>query len=139
MLNKRVLLFAILILVFAFIVLVYINNNYKTINEINRFNSADITKISFQYNNPAIKGGKVENKEKIEKFMKYINSCVIVKKHDQTPVAGYYQMAVFFIGDKEVMRLTTYGKFIEIDDTQYEMVMNKLDIKKIDDFINSIK
>lgn len=54
-------------------------------------------------------------------------------------IAGYYQTAGFFIDDKEVLRIMTYENFIDINGTRYNMVKNKLSLKKIDDFINSIK
>lgn len=133
------LLFFTFILVFAAIIAVYLNTNYKRISGIGGLQSTDITKISFQYDNPSIKGGTVENKEKTQEFMQYINSCVIAKKWIQTPMAGYDQMAVFFISDKEVMRIMFYEDFIEINGIQYDMVKDKLSSEKIDSFIKSIK
>lgn len=137
--KKRVIFTALLLLVFIAGAAKYTSINYKRITEIGGFKSTDISRISFQYNNPAYKGGTVENKEKIEEFMNYINSCVFSKKPVQTPIAGYNQLAVLFIGEKEVTRITTYENFIEINGTQYNMVKNKLSLQKIDDFINSIK
>jgi len=137
--KKRIIFTFILLWVFIAGAVVYTSINYKRITQIGDFKSADISRISFQYNNPAYKGGTVENKGKIEEFMNYINNCVFSKKRVQTPIVGYNQLAVFFIGDKEVMRITTYENFIEINGTQYNMVKNKLSLEKIDDFINSIK
>ena len=71
--------------------------------------------------------------------MTYINRCDFTKKSIQTPMSGYYQMAVFYIGNMEVTRIMTYDKFIEINNIQYNMVKNKLSLQKIDDFIKSIK
>lgn len=132
-------LFVTLLLVFAIIITVYENTNYKRISKIVGFKGTDITKISFQYDNPSIKGGTVENKDKTQKFLQYINSCVVTKKWIQTPMTGYDQMAVFFIGDKEVMRIMFYEKIIEINGVQYDMVKDKLNSEKIDGFIKAIK
>ena len=41
-----------------------LNSNYKTIGEIGRFKAKDITKICFQYDNPSIIGGTVEEKKR---------------------------------------------------------------------------
>jgi len=138
-LKKRITIALILILVFIVGIMIYTNTNHKRISEIGGFQSTDITKISFQYNNPAIMGGTVEDKEKIEEFMNYISSCVFSKKRIQTPVVGYYQMAVFFAGENEVMSIMTYDNCIDINGIQYNMVKNKLSLEKIDNFINNIK
>lgn len=136
--KKRLFLSAMLFLVLIVIITVYICTSFKRITEIGSFQDTDITKIIFQYDNPAIKGRTVENKEKIKEFMKYINSCVVSKKWDQTPMTGYDQMAVLSIGDKEVMNILFYKNFIEINGIQYNMVKDKLSTEKIDDFIKSI-
>jgi hypothetical protein len=137
--KKRIIFAVILLLVFIAGAVVYTNINHKRIDEIGGFKITEITRISFQYNNPAVKGGTVENKEKIKEFMDYLSSCVFSKKLIQEPITGYYQTAVFFIDDKEVLRIMTYENFIDINGTGYNMVKNKLSLKKIDDFINSIK
>lgn len=137
--KKKILVPVIFLLAIIVIAIIYININHKRISEIGGFQVNDITKISFQYDNPAIKGGTVENKEKISEFMNYINSCVFTKKSTQTSMSGYYQLAVFFVGDKEAMSIMTYDKFIEIDGIQYNMIKNKLSLEKIDDFIKSVK
>lgn len=137
--KKRMTITGILLGILIAGFLVYTNMNCKTISEIGEIKVTDITRISFQYNNPAAEGGTVENKEKIEEFMSYFSSCVFSKKLIQEPITGYYQSAVLFIGDKEVLRIMTYENFIEINGTQYDMVKNKLSLKKINTFINSIK
>ncbi|MDV3428453.1 MAG: hypothetical protein LIR50_15775 [Bacillota bacterium] len=112
--------------------------SHKRISEIGKFQIKDITKISFQYNNPAAdRGGTVEDKEKIKEFMEYINNCVVAKKKIQTPMTGYNQMAGLYIGNKEAMSILFYNNFIEINGIQYNMVKNKLSSEKIDDFIKS--
>jgi hypothetical protein len=128
-----------LFLIFIVGVVIYKNTNEKRIEEIAGFQRTEVTKISFQYSNPAIKGGTVEDKERIKEFMNYIDSCVLLKKHPQTPINGYSQLAVFYIGDDRVMDIMTYGDFVDINGTQYDMVKNKLSIDKIDEFIKSIK
>lgn len=80
---------------------------------------------------------RFDNKKKIKEFMNYINGCVFSKKINQIPCTGYYQSAVFYIGEKQVMRISTYNDFIEINRIQYNMVKNKLSLEKIDDFIKS--
>lgn len=137
--KKRIAITVIFIFVFIVGIVIYTNTNHKRISEIGGFQSVNITKISFQYNNPAIKGRTVEDKEKIKEFMNYISSCVFSKKHIQTTMGGYYQMAVFFAGGNEVMRIMTYDNFIDINGIQYNMVKNKLSLEKIDNFINNIK
>jgi|GEM_PF-1846575 len=138
-LKKRISIAVILILVFIVGIVIYTNTNHKRISEIGGFQSTDITKISFQYSNPSIKGGTVEDKEKIKEFMNYISSCVFSKNRIQTTMVGYYQMALFFAGDNEVMRIMTYDNFVDINGIQYNMVKNKLSLEKIDNFINHIK
>jgi hypothetical protein len=135
----------VLFLAIILIAIMYINSNGRyqvndvtKISKIGGFKVNDITKISFSYDNPAIKGGTVENKVKINEFMNYINSCTFKKKSPQTPITGYYQLALFFIGDREVTRIMTYDKFIDINGIQYNMVKNKLSLVKIDDFIKSM-
>jgi hypothetical protein len=137
-LKKRIILtLALLLIVITGVV--YKNTNYKDIEEIVGFRSSEITKVSFQYNNPAIKGGTTEDKEKIKEFLHYMGSCVFSKKQVQTPVTGYYQMAVFTAGNNEVFRMSTYDNFIDINGTQYNMKKNKLSLDKIDDFIKTLK
>ncbi|WP_055666170.1 hypothetical protein [Desnuesiella massiliensis] len=135
--KKRILVSVVLLLALIIFAIMYINSNHKRISEIGGFQANDITKISFQYNNPAIKGGTVENKENINEFMNYINSCVFTKKLTQTLMAGYYQSVILFIGDNKVMSIMTYENFIDINGIQYNMVKNKLSLEKIDDFIKS--
>ena len=139
--KKKIVLFAILLLVVTIIIAVIVNTNiiFKRINVIGGFQVTDITKIGFQYDNPAAnKGVNVENKEKIQEFMKYINSCILIQR---IPIGmtGYNQSAVFYIGDNIIMRVTFYDDFIEINGAQYNMVKDKLSSKKIDEFIKSIQ
>lgn len=136
--RKRIFLIAILLLI-SIIAAIYMKHDYKRINEIGGFKSSDVTKIAFQYDNPANKGGTVEDKEKIQVFMSYLNSCTLAKKRIQTPMDGYYQLVVLFKGKDEIMRIMTYENFIEINEVQYSMVKNKLSLEKIDDCIKSLR
>lgn len=70
--------------------------------------------------------------------MKYINSCIVIQRIP-IQITGYNQSAVFYIGDKVVMRIMFYDDFIEINGAQYNMVKGKLSSKKIDDFVKSIQ
>jgi len=137
-LKKRITIIVILVLVFIIGIVIYTKTNYKRISDIGGFQNTDITKILFQYNNGSIKAGTIENKEKIGEFMSYINNCVFSKKLFQTSITGYYQMLVFHVGDKEVMRIMAYDNFMDINGIQYNMVKNKLSLKKIDNLINNI-
>ena len=138
--KKKAVLFAILLLVVTIIIAVIVNSNiiFKRINDIGGFQVTDITKIDFQYNNPSVKGGNVENKEKVQEFMKYINSCILVQR---IPIGmtGYNQSAVFYIGDNIIMRVMFYDDFIEINGAQYNMVKDKLSSEKVDEFVKSIQ
>lgn len=115
----------------------YTTISHKRISEIGKFQIKDITKISFQYNNPADRGGTVEDKEKIKDFLEYIDNCVVSRKRVQTPMTGYNQMAELYIGNKEAVRIMFYDNFIEINGIQYNMLKNKLSSDKIDEFIKS--
>lgn len=116
----------------------YTTISHKRISEIGEFQIKDITKISFQYNNPAAdRGGTVEDKEKIKDFLEYIDNCVVAKKRVQTPMTGYNQMAGLYIGNKKAVSISFYDNFIEINGIQYNMLKNKLSSEKIDDFIKS--
>jgi hypothetical protein len=134
-LKRKLFLFAMLLLAFIVIITVYVNTNCKKISSIVGFQGNDITRISSVYDNPGIKGGTVENKEKIKELMKYINSCVVIKKLIQTPITGYSPMFIFLIGDKQVMNMTVYDNCIEINGIQYNMVKDKISLQKIIDFI----
>lgn len=137
--KRKMLIFVILLLVVILTAAIYIRLSCKRIDEIGRFKIDDITKISFQYDNVSIKGGTVEDKEKISAFMKYVCSCVLTKKLIQPKITGYYQAITFYAGDKKAMCILTYDNFIDINGIKYKMVRNKLDLKRIDNFINSIK
>lgn len=137
-LKRRILIFASIIIFIIGCIIGNRYNNGKTISEIGGFKADDVTKISFQYDNPAIKGRTVEDREEINKFMNYINSYRFSKKTDQIPIVGYCKMVTFYISDKEVTSIIDYDKFIDINGTQYNMVKNKLSLQKSDDFIKSI-
>jgi hypothetical protein len=149
-LKKRIIAAAIFILAVLVGIVIYINanhkrisetENYKTTNisEIGGFHIDDITKISFQYGNPAMEGVTVENKEKIKEFLKYINSCRFKKITDQILTTGYYQNIVFFADDKQVMDIMTDDSFITINGTYYKMVENNITLEGIDNFVKSTK
>lgn len=116
-------------------------DDYKTANisEIGGFHIDDITKISFQYDNPAMKGVTVENKDKIKEFLKYINSCRFKKVTDQILTTGYYQYIVLFADDKRVMDITTHDDFVTINGTDYKMVESNVSLEGIDNFVKSAK
>lgn len=137
--KRKMFIFVIPLLAVILIAAIYIRLSYKRIDEIGRFKTNDITKISFQYDNTSIKGGIVEDKEKISAFMKYVCSCILTKKLIQPKITGYYQSITFYVGDKEAMCILTYDNFIDINGIKYKMVRNKLDLRRIDNFINSIK
>ncbi|MDF2885328.1 MAG: cell wall-binding protein [Clostridiaceae bacterium] len=149
-LKKRIIAAAIFILAVLVGSIIYINvthkriietEEYKTANitEIGEFQITDITKISFQYDNPSLKGETVENKEKIKEFMNYINNCRFTKMPKQIPMTGYYQLIVLFAGDKRVMDIMTYDSFVNINGTEYKMVKNNINQGDIDNFVKSAK
>lgn len=137
--KRRIFFTIALLLVLIIVIMLYTNTGGKRISEIGEFKVNDITKINFQYNSGVIKAGAIENKEKINEFMNYLDSCILKKKSTQLQVVGYYQLLVLYTENKEVMRIMTYDKFIEINGIQYNMVKNKLNLEKIDDLIKSLK
>lgn len=136
--KKRIYISVVLLLVLVVAIISYTNTGGKRVSEIGKFKVNDITKIDFQYNSGAIKAGSIEDKGKVNEFMNYLNSCSLKKKSTPLEVVGYYQLLVLYTENKEVMRIMTYDKFIEINGIQYNMVKNKLNLEKIDDLIKSL-
>lgn len=148
--KKRIIAAAIFILAVLVGIIIYTNANHKRISEaddcktadiieIGGFHIDDITKISFQYGNPAMKGVTVENKEKIKEFLKYINSCRFKKVTDNILTTGYYHHIVLFADDKQVMDIMTNDDFITINGTDYKMVESNVSLEGIDNFVKSAK
>lgn len=135
--KKILIIFLLIIICISGFMIGKYYENYKTIDVIGGFKISEVTKISFQYDNPAIKRQTIEDKKEINKFMNYINSYRFRKKPDQIPMVGYYRMVTFYISDKKVTNIILYDKFIDINGIQYNMTKNKLNLQKIDDFIKS--
>lgn len=148
--KKRIIAAAIFILAVLVGIVIYTNANHKRISETEDYKTAyiieiggfridDITRISFQYGNPALEGVTVENKDKIKEFLKYINSCRFKKITDQILSTGYYHHIVLFADDKQVMDIMTHDDFVTINGTDYKMVESNVSLEGIDNFVKSAK
>ena len=115
-----------------------INPNSTAISGVTGVKFDDITKIVF-YDG---RGGRnkpvtVEDKQKIKEFMGYLE-CYSIKKTKNPESTGWIHSAVFYINDKEVMKITFVNPII-INGDYFDITKGKLDTETIGKFLKSIE
>jgi len=113
------------------------NSETKKITNATGINLNDITKIIFYdgrggVNRPVV----VEDKQKVNEFIGYLDSYVINETKNPESV-GWIQSAEFYINDKDVMGIT-FGDPIVINGNYYKVMKDGLDFKAIGNFIKSV-
>jgi len=78
----------------------------------------------------------VEDKQKVNEFMGYLDSYAINETKNPESV-GWIQSAEFYINDKDVMGIT-FGDPIVINGNYYKVMKDGLDFKDIGKFIKSV-
>jgi hypothetical protein len=113
-----------------------INLNATTISGVTGIRSADITKIIFYDGRGVNKPVIIEDKQKVNKFMGYLDSYVI-KKSKNSESTGWIQSAQFYVNDKVVMDITFVYPII-INGDYFNIIKGKLDNDTISKFLKSI-
>lgn len=129
----------IIIILLAAIVLVYcIFNRGVSVAEKAKLKSSNITKIVFydgrdRHDTPLT----VNDKQKINEFIGYLDKCIIEKHETDDQVLGCASTAVFYHNKKELIEIT-FGENVTINKTKhYKVVKNNL-VGEIDQFLHSI-
>ncbi|AFM40730.1 cell wall-binding protein [Desulfosporosinus acidiphilus SJ4] len=110
----------------------------KTISEVTNVKSTDITKIIVYDGRGGLnKPISVENKQKINQFMGYLDNYIIKKDKNPLPSVGWIHKAVFYDHDKEVMDIVFTNPII-INQTYYDIIKGDLDTQTMDQFLKSV-
>ena len=132
--------FSILILCLVSIYLIFSGcseERFEKIQDIVQINYKDITKISF-HDGRTGELIETEDKEKINEFLKYVNSYKLKKSELQLELDGYIYYADFYINDKNILRITFVNP-LNVNGISYDIIESELNLEKIEDFVKSIK
>lgn len=113
-----------------------VNTNATTISGVTGVNFDDITKIVFYDGRGQNKPVTVEDKQKIQEFMGYLNGYSI-KKTKNPESTGWIHSGLFYINDKEVMDITFVNPII-INGDYFNITKGDLDTITIGKFLKSI-
>jgi predicted lactoylglutathione lyase len=130
---KKVLSIVLIIVVFIFL---FFSFKTKKIKELTNVNYNSITKIMFVDGSGRNKPLTVDNKQKIEEFINYIDDCVVIKA-DNPDKIGWLHSASFYENDKQVMEIVFVNPII-INGEYYRVIWGGLSGDKIDKFLKSI-
>jgi hypothetical protein len=111
----------------------------QTISEIANFKSSVITKIIFYDGRGGLnKPLTIDNKQKIDEFIGYLNKSIVKKENTSEQGTGWIHSAVFYSNDKKVIEIT-FGNPIVIDKSKYyKAIKNDLSTKEIDNYLKSV-
>jgi hypothetical protein len=128
----------IVLIVFSVAVLIFISLSFsvKGIKDVADINYNNITKIVFVDGSGRNKPLIVENKEKINEFMGYIDNYSVIKTGNPDKI-GWLRSASFYENDKPVMEITFVNPII-INGEYYKVICGGLSQGKIDKFLKSI-
>lgn len=110
----------------------------KSVSEAANLKTSSITKIVFYDGRGGLnKPFTLENKQKINEFINYLNKCT-VKKSTNPISTGWIHSAVFFNNDKELAKITFGDPIIINENEYYKIITNGLSTSKIDNFLKSV-
>jgi hypothetical protein len=132
---------ALIIILFTFfcsLILGYSNsqNKPKQISEVTDIKNNEVTKIVFSDGRGKNKPFTLEDKQKINEFIKLLDSYLLKKEKEHKESKGLIHMADFYNGDKKLIRIT-FTNPLEIDGTYYDILKGQLSTEKLDQFIKS--
>lgn len=109
----------------------------KTVTDAAKIKDTSITKIIFYdgrgYNKPL----SVENKQKIDEFIGYMDKCIVIKFTVRDRSTGWIYSAKFFNQEKELANIT-FADPMTINDQHYDILDNNLSTSKIDSFLKTV-
>jgi hypothetical protein len=117
--------------------LLFVNSSGEKISAVTNINYGNINKIIF-YDG---RGGRnkpltIEDKQKINEFMGYLDGYII-KKVNNPEKTGWIHEAVFYNNDKQILSMTFVSPVI-INGEYYRVLRGELSPIKIDKFLKSI-
>ena len=109
----------------------------RTVTEAANLKDTNITKVIFYdgrgYNKPL----SLENKQKIDEFMSYLNKCVVIKFTLRDCGGGWIHSAAFYNNEKELADIT-FSDPMTINNQHYDILENELSTSKIDSFLKTV-
>lgn len=113
------------------------SGKFQTLSEVAHLKSRVITKIIF-YDGRGRKPITVNNKQKIDEFMSYLDQSTVKKLDKDELKVGWIHNAVFYSKEKKLGEIT-FGNPIIIDKTKYyTVVKNNVSTEKIDHYLKAV-
>jgi hypothetical protein len=115
------------------------NGQEKTVTEMAKIKTSEITRIEIRDQRGRMKDPFiVEDKQKIDEFIGFLNECVVKKYSPSEPSGGWIQEAAFYKNSEEVA-VITFGDFIVINKTMhYKVVNNNISTEMVTKYLQSI-
>lgn len=125
------------LIIIVIICLALLVTQKKTVTEAANIKDTSITKIVFYdgrgYNKPL----SLENKQKIDEFISYLNTCVVIKSIAERHGSGWIHSAAFYDKEKELADIT-FSDQMTINGQHYDILANNLSTSKIDSFLKTV-
>jgi hypothetical protein len=136
--KKRLIFIIVLLVLFCAVFLIYNRYQYKeeSITEVTNLKDSDITKIVLLDGRDLSRVVNIADKQKINEFMKLIDSDVI-KKEKKYQYSSGWQNSVDFYSNGKKLKTITFTIDLEIDGEHYEIIKGDLTQNKIVKLMNS--
>lgn len=135
--KKRLAFIIVLVVLFTATFIIYNGYQYKekSIADVAKLKNKDITKIVLT-DGRDISKTTIEGKQKINEFMKLIDSDIIRKEKTLQDSNGWSDYIDFYSDDRKLMTIG-FTIDLEIEGEHYEIIKGDLTQKKIIELINS--
>lgn len=126
----------ILIIVSSFGIYLSHSNSGKNIHQLYPYNNSSISKIIFYDGRGVKKSISIQNKNKINEFLGYIDKYEIGAQVDDQSV-GWIYSCVFYNKENAKILTITFGNTIIINNKSYKVLKNNLSPNDIEKFLKS--